>query len=87
MTQMTEKYCQSCGMPMTDQALFGLEASGETSKDYCKYCYVEGKFIQDNMTMDEMIEICVPHMKAQGMEEDKARDMMKNFLPTLKRWK
>ncbi len=29
MTQMNEKFCQSCGMPMTEEGLYGLEANGE----------------------------------------------------------
>ena len=40
-------------------------------------------------TMEEMIEICVPHVvKAnKDMNEDSARKMMMEFFPTLKRWK
>jgi conserved domain protein len=39
--------------------------------------------------MEEMIEICVPHVvKAnKDMNEDSARKMMMEFFPTLKRWK
>jgi len=87
MTQAKERYCQSCGMPMTEEALFGMEASGEKNSDYCKYCYADGAFTQQNITVDDMIAICVPHMKAQGFTEEKASEMLGNFLPTLKRWK
>ncbi len=87
MTQMNEKFCQSCGMPMTEEGLYGLEANGEKSSDYCKYCYAEGKFVTENLSVHEMVAICVPHMKAQGFTEEKATEMMNNFLPTLKRWK
>ena len=39
--------------------------------------------------MDEMIEFCVPHMTAadSDMTEEKAYSIMKEFFPTLKRWK
>jgi hypothetical protein len=84
---MNEKFCQSCGMPMTEEGLFGLEANGEKSHDYCKYCYSDGKFTTENLTVADMVDICVPHMKAQGFTEEKAREMMNSFLPTLKRWK
>lgn len=45
---MEERYCQSCGMPMgqTD-ALYGTEADGSKSGDYCHYCYAEGAFTVD----------------------------------------
>jgi hypothetical protein len=38
------------------------------------------------MTMDDMIETCVPFMVEQGMAEDSARDLLKESLPKLKRW-
>jgi len=39
--------------------------------------------------MEEMIEVCVPHMVAanSGMSEDLARNMMREYFPKLKRWK
>ena len=48
------KFCQSCGMPLTDNVL-GTNADGSKNEDYCMYCYKDGKFLQD-CTMDEMIE-------------------------------
>ena len=86
---MQEKYCQSCGMPMgaTDE-MYGTEAGGVKSEDYCRYCFENGMFTF-NGTMNEMIEICVPHMAAanSGMSQDEARKMMQEFFPNLKRWK
>ena len=53
---MKQKFCQSCGMPLTDEVL-GTNADGTKNEDYCMYCYKDGKFLQD-CTMDEMIEHC-----------------------------
>ena len=50
------KFCQSCGMPLTDDVL-GTNADGSKNDDYCIYCYKDGKFLQD-CTMEEMIEHC-----------------------------
>ena len=86
---MDEKYCQSCAMPMGDSnEMYGTNADGSKNEDYCKYCYDKGKFTAE-CTMDEMIELCVPHMVSgnPAMSEDEARKMMKGFFPTLKRWK
>ena len=87
---MEERYCQSCAMPMgaTDE-MYGTNADGGKSKDYCKYCFEKGAFTYANATMDEMIEVCVPHMVSanSGMNSDDARKMMHTFFPTLKRWK
>lgn len=82
---MNLQVCQSCAMPLSDESFYGTNADGTKTKEYCHYCYEEGKFKQD-MTMEEMIEVCVPHMKAQGMEEEVARKLMQDALPNLTRW-
>ena len=83
---MEGKVCQCCAMPLTDEML-GTNADGSTNDEYCKYCYQDGKVLFEG-TMEEMIEICVPHMvKANpSMNEETARNMMAEVLPTLKHW-
>lgn len=86
---MEERYCQSCGMPMEASGeLYGTNADGSKNEDYCRYCFHNGVFTAD-CTMEEMIEFCVPHMASADskLTEDEARNMMKKFFPTLKRWK
>ena len=85
---MEEKYCQSCGMPMgATTEMYGTNSDGSQSEDYCKYCFENGAFTS-NTTMEEMIEVCVPHMASaeSGMSEAEARNMMREFFPKLKRW-
>ncbi|MFE3574047.1 effector binding domain-containing protein [Lysinibacillus sp. NPDC059133] len=82
-----QSYCQSCGMPLVDEALLGTEKEGRKSEDYCTYCYEVGEFKQPNLTVEEMIEICVPQLKEDGMAEEEARQMLTSFLPSLKRWR
>ena len=65
---MEMKFCQSCGMPLT-QEILGTNADGSKNEDYCMYCYKDGKFTQD-CTMEEMIEFCsstykIHHCKKQ----------------------
>ena len=82
---MEQKICQCCAMPI-DETTFGTEADGSKNEEYCKYCYENGKFTAD-CSMEEMIEICVPHMVDSGISEEKARQMINQFMPQLKRWK
>lgn len=85
---MNEKFCQSCGMPMgPTNEYYGTEADGSKSGDYCSYCYEGGKFTYQG-DMNGMIDICVPPMVEHNpaMSEDQAREMMKQFFPSLKRW-
>ena len=55
------KFCQSCGMPLTEDVL-GTNADGSKNEDYCMYCYRDGHFLQD-CTMEEMIEHCAQLME------------------------
>lgn len=85
---MENTICQCCAMPMETDALHGTNADGSRSEDYCVYCYADGKF-QFDVTMDEMVEACVPHLMNgdPGMTEEAARKYMTDILPTLKYWK
>ena len=88
MEQNGMKFCQSCGMPMGEQALYGTNADGSKNEDYCRYCFEKGEFTFHG-GMEEMIGICVPHMTEAnpGMSADQARQAMREWFPTLKRWK
>ncbi|WP_035289063.1 zinc ribbon domain-containing protein [Clostridium sp. KNHs214] len=82
------KFCQSCGMPMGEnQQLYGTNKDGNKNTDYCVYCFKDGEFTA-NVSMEQMIEFCVPHMVAgnEGMTEEIARQKMKEFFPMLRRW-
>ena len=86
---MDMKYCQCCAMSMGEgKELYGTNSDGSVNEDYCKYCFEKGEFTFKG-TMEEMIEICVPHVVEanKDMNDDSARKMMMEFFPTLKRWK
>jgi predicted N-acetyltransferase YhbS len=86
------QFCQSCGMPLTKNEDCGTNADGSTNFDYCKYCYADGKFLQE-CTMDEMIEHCTQFLDEvnknmpQPMTKEEYKQMMQGFFPMLKRWK
>ena len=88
---MKQKFCQSCGMPLTDDVL-GTNADGTKNEDYCMYCYKDGQFLQD-CTMEEMIEHCAQFVNAvnEGLEKPITKEeyigMMKTYFPQLKRWR
>ena len=40
----SNRICQSCSMPLSSGELSGTEKDGSRKKDYCKYCYENGRF-------------------------------------------
>ena len=88
---MDQRFCQSCGMPLTEDVL-GTNADGTKNEDYCMYCYKDGRFLQD-CTMEEMIEHCAQFVGAvnEGLEKPITKEeyigMMKTYFPQLKRWR
>ena len=84
------KHCQSCGMPISEESHYGKNADGSKNEDFCCYCYPEGMLASPDETLEEMVESCVPFIVEDGTftkEEKVAREMLTEFLPTLKRWK
>mgnify|MGYP004449035147 CR=1 FL=1 len=78
------KFCQSCIMPLSPDVIASNDSEGQ---DYCKYCYKDGKFVNDKITMEEMIDFCVPKAaKIMGKPEDEVRKEYVELFPKLKRW-
>lgn len=78
--------CQSCGMPMNGEELYGKNIDGSKNEEYCTYCYPNGDFNKPEETMDEMLETCVPFVMKEGYSEEEAREHLLATLKTLKRW-
>ncbi|MFI5150914.1 MAG: zinc ribbon domain-containing protein [Bacteroidia bacterium] len=82
----TGQVCQSCSMPMAKKEDFGTNADGSSNKEYCHYCFQNGKFTTPNATMDQIIEISAGAMRKMHMPEKLIAET-RQFIPTLKRWK
>ncbi|QIL51147.1 hypothetical protein G7084_07505 [Weissella coleopterorum] len=76
-----EKFCQSCAMPLNTNIL-GTEADGSRSQKYCTQCYLNGQFVQPNLTFDEMVAIGI-----KGIDQTRgnriAKWMMKKSYPMM----
>lgn len=83
---MNNKICQSCGMPIESNDLLGTNKDGSINNDYCKYCYMDGEFI-DKVSMEEYIDMCSQFGEQAGMTNDEMRKLCTELFPTLKRWK
>jgi len=76
--------CQCCGMPLED-AFLSRETDGGFNEEYCKWCYVDGKYVYSDM--DELIEVCAKNMAEQNIPADQARTYLREMLPRLNYWK
>ncbi len=76
--------CQCCGMPLEDE-MISRNKDGSFNEDYCKWCYADGTYTYSNM--DDLIDVCIPHMAGEGFTEEQARKYMKDMLPKLDYWK
>ena len=81
--------CQSCGMPLANASLLGTEADGSPRQDMCMWGYADGAYTAPDISLDEMVEVCVGHMVSpnSGFTEEQARSYMQELLPQLVRWR
>lgn len=82
------KQCQSCGMPLqTKEAgdCRGSEADGTKSEIWCSLCYVDGKFVDPDTTLEQMKTIVDNALKDKGSGK-LMRWMAQKQLPKLERW-
>ena len=77
-------FCQCCGMPLEDK-IIGKDKDGTPNESYCKWCYADGTYTYSNM--DDLIDVCIPHMVNESFSEEQARAYLKQVLPTLDYWK
>lgn len=82
---MAKQMCQSCSMPL-DGTNNGTEADGSKGEKYCNKCYKNGKFIDPNMTLEQMKEICDKVLKEKGWGRLR-RWFAVSYLSKLERWK
>lgn len=83
-------FCQSCGMPLDRAEDRGTEADGAPSRTYCRYCWQAGAFTAPAATMEDMIAFNLKFNAENGFPmgpNGEAEAMMRQWFPTLKRWK
>ncbi|KPK73873.1 hypothetical protein AMJ87_00020 [candidate division WOR_3 bacterium SM23_60] len=80
--------CQSCAMPMQKDEDFGTNADGTKNGEYCHFCFKDGVFTDEGLTMEQKIDKLVNiAVKQMNIPADKARAQAVEIIPTLKRWR
>jgi len=83
----TNKYCQSCGMPLSkDPRGGGTNADGSVNGTYCSHCYVGGAFTLPDITLDQMKERVRGKLIEMGFPKFLAGLFTRN-IARLERWR
>ncbi len=77
--------CQCCGMPLEDSSI-SRDPDGTFHEDYCKWCYVDGRFVYPSK--DALLDYLVAHMpNPDQLSEAERRTQFGAYLSQLKHWK
>lgn len=75
--------CQCCGMPLEDSSI-SKEPDGSFNEEYCKWCYVDGKFVYTDLA--QLIDFLVEHMSNENWPPEQVRAHLEAKLPALRHW-
>lgn len=81
--------CQSCGIPLqVDPHQGGTNSDGTKSNKYCGFCFQDGRFLDEGITLQEKMDKIVRITTAKmNLTEAQARELAMNIIPKLERWK
>jgi len=86
-------FCQSCAMPLRKLGELGVNADESVSTEYCSHCFMDGKFVEEGISVEEMAEFNLNFLDGFNAENgtsftpDEARVILRQHLATLKRWR
>ena len=69
-----------------DHREFIAKESGGSNSIYCTYCYKDGKFLDADATIEDMVDMGVPYLACK-IGNQAAREQLSALVPTLVRWK
>jgi radical SAM superfamily enzyme len=72
-------------MPIKHLSDFGTNKDGTVNTEYCHFCFLEGKFVDHGITLEQKIEKEIATAKNMGMSKEEATILTYKTLPTLKR--
>lgn len=44
---MEEKMCKICGMTLENEEDYGTDEDGNKNENYCRHCYLDGHFAEE----------------------------------------
>ena len=74
-------------MPLEQNESFGTNKDSSNNYEYCKFCFHNGQFTDEGISLEQKIEKNISMAKQMGIKEDEAKQMAESLIPNLKRWK
>lgn len=79
----TYRECQSCGNRFTSLRKYGKEITGENNYAFCSSCYENGKFTNEELTFEDVVNDIKKKIKKKDWIE---RTIILNRIKKLERW-
>lgn len=74
-------------MPLGHEEFYGTNADETENREYCKFCFFNGHFVESKLSLKDMIERSVQYMTTElDYAEENARKISEEVIPQLKRW-
>jgi hypothetical protein len=79
--------CQSCATLIRRPEEFGTDAAGHCIGAYCLRCFRDGRFVEPQLTREEMIRRVAEEMRLGGLSEYSATREIADAISKLGRWR
>lgn len=86
MAKDEKQICQSCAMPLEQTTSYGTNKDKSVNYEYCKFCFHNGQFTDEGITLEQKIQKNISIAKQMGIKEEEAKQMAESLVPKLKRW-
>ncbi|MCB0657634.1 MAG: zinc ribbon domain-containing protein [Saprospiraceae bacterium] len=74
-------------MPFRQPDDHGTNADGSANQMFCRFCFQQGKFTDEGITLHDKIAKNIAIAVKMGMDRRSAEKMARETLPNLSRWR
>jgi hypothetical protein len=84
---LIEAFCQSCASALRRTEDLGTNERGHRVHNYCRHCYRDGRFVEPNLTTEDMILRVTTELSLAGMIEMVVVNEVTALISNLDRWR
>ena len=80
-------FCQSCASALMRSKDLGTNKQGHRVHNYCRRCYRDGRFVEPNLTAEDMVLRVTTELSIAGMNEKVIVNEVAALISKLDRWR